>query len=383
MAQTVAWFLLPSEEQFVNTVKIGVLSWVINLRRMVALKILLIGGTNFVGRAIGSLALEQGCDVSFFNRGRSPCDLPVSRRIVGDVNQLGDFAAELRGECYDVVIHCIAYTEQHGKDLREIFKGTSTRLIVISSIDCYEGWQGLNRRRDLAELPITEASPISKMRYYWSDTETKGEYRYTYDKNLLTDIVMAGCAAGEYEATTFRLPLIWGPRDHQVEGRHGPFIQRILAGRKTIVLSDREQCQVYSHGYSENIAAAILHSLTQSVCSGKIYNIGEKVSYSRRRWLELYGEVLGWEFDVKVLPEELLRRDLAYRFAPPQHMLVSTDAFHRETGFEPPVSLTAAIEATFAYFKANPEALGPTPDYAAEDALVSRYVQALDALHPQ
>lgn len=342
------------------------------------MNLLIIGGTKFIGRAITKAALAAGHRVTVFNRGVTAHDLAGVGHIRGDVDQLCDYEQALRG--FDAVVHCIAFTEKHGQDLRQVFRGTKTRIVLLSSIDCYQAWQGLNRKKDLAELPVTETSPVSAERYYWSDTDTKGDQRYSYDKNLLTDIVMAGCEAGDYEATTFRLPLVWGPDDYQIMGRHGDFIRRILDNRPTIMLSDREQCQVYTYGYVDNLAAAIMHSLDQPVCNGTIYNIGEAKSRSRRRWLELYGETLGFTFDIRILPEELIRGDRAYRHAPPQHMLVATDLFARDTGFTPPVALSDAIHATFAYAKQNPTCLGPKPDYDAEDALIRRYEAALDSL---
>lgn len=344
------------------------------------MNILIIGGTKFIGRAITKTALAAGHQVTLFNRGVTAHDIAGVEHIRGDVDQLADYQGMLREQSFDAVVHCIAYTEQHGHDLRQVFQGTKTRIALLSSIDCYEAWQGLNRRKDLAELPVTEASPVSSTRYYWSDTDTKGDMRHTYDKSLLTDIVMAGCAEEEYEATTFRLPLVWGPDDYQIMGRHGDFIRRIIDDRPTIILSGREQCQVYTYGYIDNLAAAIIHSLPLPQCCGKIYNIGEEKSRSRRRWLELYGATLGFEFDVHILPEELIRGDRAYRHAPPQHLLVGTGLFNRDTGFAPPVALPDAIRATFSYAERHPDCLGPQPDYGAEDDLIQRYEAALDSL---
>lgn len=343
-------------------------------------KILVIGGTGFIGREITEQAVAAGHEVTVFHRGKTPLDHQGLTSITGDVDSIVEQKDDLRAQKFEAVIHGIAYTEKHGHDLRQVFAGTGVRLVVLSSVDCYEAWQGLNRLKDLSELPITEQSETSRKTYYWDDTETKGAHRHTYDKNLLTDVIMAGDQAGEYGATVFRLPLVWGPRDHQMAGRHGDFIQRILAGRHTAVLSDRQQCQVYTYGYVTNLAAAIIHSLLLPQCAGKIYNLGERHSRSRRRWLELFGKVLDWPFEVHVLPEELLRDDRRYRNAPPQHLLIHSELFYTDTAFHDPVTLTDAIKATFAYAKAHRASLGDPLDFQKEDDLIRRYGAAMEGL---
>lgn len=343
------------------------------------MKVLIVGGTKFVGKAIAKKTLEAGHEVTLFNRGATKHDLPV-KTIIGDVEDLTRFKSELLNQNFDVLVHCIAFTEKHAQDVVEVFKGTKTKVIVLSSCDCYEAFQGLNRNRDNSELPIDEKSETSLTKYYWSDSAPKGSLAEKYDKNLMTNILLSAFKSEEINTTIFRLPMVYGDGDFQYTGRHGNIIRRILDKEKNIVLSDREQCQLYTYGYIGNIAAAIVHSYDKSVTNGKVYNLGESKTRSKRRWVELYGKTIGWNFEVHILPEELIRKDRSLRNANPLHLLIDSSLYERETGFTEPYSLEESIERTFNFAKENPDRLGERPNYSEELDLIRKYYKALDTI---
>ncbi len=344
------------------------------------MKVLIIGGTRFIGKEIARQIVKRGDDVTLFNRGKTD-DLSSLKSIHGNVDNLLSFKDKILDEKFDIVIHCIAYTEKHGEDFVELFKDSKTQTIVLSSCDCYEAFQGLNRQKDKAEVPIRESSSLSSMKYYWSDSSAKGDRASKYDKNLMTDILMKAFSRKELNVTVFRLPMVYGPGDYQYPGRHGAIIKRILDGKEDIVLSDREQCQVYTYGYIENVAAAIVHSFNQSICNGKIYNIGEDYSRSRRKWAEEYGKISDHHFKFHILPEELIRKDSSFRNAPPQHLIIDSSRYKRDTGFVNPISFEEALEKTFKFAKNNPNILGDNIDYDKEKKLLANYYSLIDELY--
>ncbi len=346
------------------------------------MKILIIGGTRFIGKRIAEYSLRAGHEVILFNRGVSITknQFPL---IKGDIKDISQYKNELLSHKFDIVVHCIAYTEEHAIDTVDLFKDTNTRIVLLSSCDSYEAFQGLNRCIDKAELPVREYSQLSKMKYYWSDSKNKGVWTERYDKNLLTDILVQSFERKEIGLTVFRLPMVYGPEDYQYQGRHGKIIRRIIDKRKKIVFSDREQCQVYTFGYIENIAAAIIHSFDKDICDGKIYNLGEKYSRSLRRWTEMYASILGHEFEFHIVPEEIIRKDKNYRSAPPQHLIIDSTLYEAETGFTNPVTTTEAIKKTFDFAVQNIECLGDPPKYDEEDSLIDLYESYLDKIQDQ
>ena len=74
------------------------------------MKLLVLGGTRFLGRHIVDAALARGDDVTIFTRGRSPVPWRGVRALVGDRDpriEPGLRALE-QGE-WDVVVDCSGY----------------------------------------------------------------------------------------------------------------------------------------------------------------------------------------------------------------------------------------------------------------------------------
>jgi len=344
------------------------------------MKVLVIGGTKFIGKSIVDYSLKAGHEVVLFNRGETPSSRDLVL-IKGDIENIIDQKNEILQHNFDIVVHCIAYTEKHAEDIRGILKYNKTKLIILSSCDSYETFQGLNRQVDKAELPINEDSPLSSMKYYWRDSTVKGSRANKYDKNLLTDILMDGYSNKEFNLIVFKLPLVFGPGDYQYPGRHGALIQRILDKKEDLILSDREQCQVYTYGYIDNIGAAIVFSFNKEICNGKIYNLGDDKSRTRRKWAEMYAACANWSFNYHIIPEELIRKDKSFRNAPPQHLLINSSLYARETGFKNPIITEDAIRRTFEYAKKHPDILGERPKYDEEEKLLSVYYSHLDKVY--
>jgi 2'-hydroxyisoflavone reductase len=100
------------------------------------MKVLVIGGTSFVGRAISWSAWHHGHDIAVFNRGVTSTDLPDSiERLHGD--RRSDLSA-LAGRTFDVTIDVTAYRPSDVERLALALDGRGGHYIQISSISAYE-----------------------------------------------------------------------------------------------------------------------------------------------------------------------------------------------------------------------------------------------------
>jgi 2'-hydroxyisoflavone reductase len=107
-------------------------------------RILIVGGTSFVGRAISWSAWHQGHDVTVLNRGMTPNDLPEKiERIVGD--RRGDLTS-LANRTFDVTIDAIAYRPSDVERLANALADRGGHYLQISSISAYQdpGFDGAN-----------------------------------------------------------------------------------------------------------------------------------------------------------------------------------------------------------------------------------------------
>lgn len=116
------------------------------------MKILVAGGSSFVGRAIALRAVADGHDVTVLNRGKTPTDLPSTiRRLVGDRH--GDLSV-LTAESFDATIDTVAYQRRDVEGLSIALNGRGGHYVQISSISAYA---------EPAHAGGTEATPLHEL----------------------------------------------------------------------------------------------------------------------------------------------------------------------------------------------------------------------------
>jgi hypothetical protein len=83
--------------------------------------------------------VASGHEITVFHRGTGAANFPAGVGVVhGDRNQLDQSARDFRRLRPDVVIDCIAFTQQHAASLVDVFRGVTKRVVVLSSGDVYQ-----------------------------------------------------------------------------------------------------------------------------------------------------------------------------------------------------------------------------------------------------
>lgn len=114
------------------------------------MRILVLGGTSFVGRAIVTDALARGEDVTLFGRGRTGVDLfPELERRTGD-RSTGDYAALASGS-WDGVVGVSGYVPRHVREAGKALGDRGGRYLFISTGSVYDRLQ--------AQDGMTEEAP--------------------------------------------------------------------------------------------------------------------------------------------------------------------------------------------------------------------------------
>ncbi|HUM25733.1 MAG TPA: NAD-dependent epimerase/dehydratase family protein [Anaerolineales bacterium] len=115
------------------------------------MKILIIGGTRFLGRHLVESALARGHEVTLFNRGKSNPDLfKQVQTIRGDREKDLD---QISGK-YDAVIDTCGYFPRIVRMSAEALKGKARSYVFISSISVYAGF---------SKIGINESDPVGKI----------------------------------------------------------------------------------------------------------------------------------------------------------------------------------------------------------------------------
>ena len=105
------------------------------------------------------------------------------------------------------------------------------------------------------------------------------------------------------DATHFRYPYVYGP--YQLTPREWIVVRRVLDGRRRIVVAD-DGLTLHHHGYTENIAHALLLALEQpDAAAGKLFNIADEEVLSVRQVVEIIAAALDHEFEIVSMPYDL------------------------------------------------------------------------------
>ena len=116
------------------------------------MRILILGGTGFIGPFQVKYALSRGHQVTVFNRGRThPGELPKEvEQLIGDRN--GQLDA-LKGRKWDVVIDNPTTLPAWVRDAAKILKGNVDRYVFISTLSVYaeRSWPGMDENGPLAQ----------------------------------------------------------------------------------------------------------------------------------------------------------------------------------------------------------------------------------------
>jgi 2'-hydroxyisoflavone reductase len=116
------------------------------------MKLLIIGGTMFLGRHIVEAALARGHEITLFNRGNTNPDLfPEVEKLRGD--RQNDLSA-LQGRKWDVAIDTCGYVPRVVKMSAELLADAVEHYTFISSISVYS---------DFSVPNMNESGPVGKL----------------------------------------------------------------------------------------------------------------------------------------------------------------------------------------------------------------------------
>src|SRR5579859_6088976 len=107
------------------------------------MRVLIIGGTRFIGPRVAKSLVGGGHEVAVFYRGEHDAVLPASVRRFKDqraARPVREIPDELRAYAPEVVLHMIAMGEQDAKAARRAFLGIARRIVVPSSGDVYRAY---------------------------------------------------------------------------------------------------------------------------------------------------------------------------------------------------------------------------------------------------
>ena len=344
------------------------------------MKILVIGGTNFIGPPVIRQLYAMGHKVTIFHRGKTTADLPNGiRHLLGDRSQLTQMKSEFKRLSPQVVLDMFPYTEADAIALMNVFQNIAERVVAVSSIDVYRAYSVLlGKEADLVPVPLTEDSPLRQQLHLFREIAARPlNAPADYEKVLVERVVMH---YPDLPGTIVRLPMVYGTQDPL--NRLFPYLKRMDENRPAIVLPESIAQWRGSYGYVENAAYAIALAVTSDRAKGRIYHVADAELNEAER-LSKVGQVAGWQGKIVPVAKEYLPADWSLPYNTAQHWFVDTSRIRQELGYSEVVTLESALKATIDWQRSHPpKEISPWTgtellDYATEDRILHESFRSL------
>ena len=326
-----------------------------------AQKILVIGGTLFIGRLLVAELSRAGHQVHILHRNPQH---PFSKRVhnlVADRNDVTSIRQAIGNIRFDAV-YDLAYDWEHGTTGAQIeatahlFEGKIARYVFMSSVAAYG--DGLNHHEGDALAP--DDHPI----------------HYTRNKAMSERALFRMHQRSGFPVVTLRPPFVYGPGNPFY--REAFFWDRFRAGRQVILPSEGHRLMQFA--YVKDVVELAVKVVEQRNAVGHAFNTANARAITQNELLHELAAVAGVkEPQIVSVPRDLIHRaggqvmgDQKLYFGQyydlPAITQIITKA-QRMLGFKP-TEFAAGLKETYrAYLK---DRHFPEPDFSFEDALLRR-----------
>ncbi len=285
------------------------------------MRVLVMGGTRFIGVYLTRLLVQQGHEVVLFNRGNRPAPIDGVQTIVGDRTDPLLLNDKLSHEAFDAVFDNNGRELKDTQPLAEIFKNRLQHFVYVSSAGVY-------LKSD--QMPHCEGDAVDPNSRHRGKHETE-----------------AYLAEAGIPFTSVRPVYIYGPQNYNdIEAW---FFDRIVRDRPIPIPGNGQH--ITQLGHCHDLATAMAAVLGNDSAIGKIYNI------SGDRFVTFDGVARACAIaagkspsDLRLLHYDPKAFDFGKRKAFPlrmQHFFTDCHAATADLGWQPQYDLVAGLTDSF------------------------------------
>jgi nucleoside-diphosphate-sugar epimerase len=306
------------------------------------MRVLIIGGTGFIGQWIVRALVENHHEVRVFHRGITTAALPPSvSHIYGERLELPRFAPLFRAWTPDVVLDTFVYDRD---DLALVNRATDEipcRFVILSSMDVYRAYALYCRLEEGAPETrvFDENAPLRSVLYpYRKNAASVDDMMYRYDKIPAEQFAMSKM---NKPVTILRLGKVYGRGDPQ---RHvQDYLEQVRRGKVRWPI-ERSEWR-WSRTYVENAAGAVALAIASTASVSRIYNVADEPVPTEREWIGAVARASGCNVEIQTATESSEPVDWLYEWR--QHLCADTTRIRRELGWLEKLDLEEALRRTF------------------------------------
>lgn len=332
------------------------------------MKVLVIGGTRFVGLRLVRLLAEQGYDITLLNRGKTRANLPLGiKRLYADRRNPNEVHQVLDSQNFEVIYDITGYQVQNLEPVVAALSGRIGQYIFQSTCAVYAPSELLPIREDFP-LISTATAPV-------------GEEVYALEKVQCEQFLLRMFEDNGFPVTIFRSPVIYGP-ENWMDEREGSYFVRLLQRRRILIPGNGATVLHFAH--VDDVAQAHLTVSGQKRAFGQIYNIASNEATTINGYIDTIAKAVGVTAN-KVYVESHVVRLLRHPifFFPWEHSnFYDISKVKDEIGYTPFFNIEAGMRQTYQWWLKRrgvegtrfiPGKLGYDVDLASEDDVIAQY----------
>lgn len=247
------------------------------------MRILVLGGTAFVGRHVTEAFLARGHQVTLFHRGRTdPAVFPEVEHVLGDRDR---DVGMLAGRRFDVVVDTCGYEVPAVRASVQALADPAVHYIYVSSVSVYADLSRMDEEAPLREIADPDSARLAP--------ESYGALKAACER-----VVMEGFPG---RALVVRAGLILGPHDY--DERFPWWLRRIARGGEVLAPGDPAAAVQF---IDVRDLAGWIALAAERRTAGTFNATGPGEPLTMRSLLETMREVVGGDAGFTWVPDEVL-----------------------------------------------------------------------------
>jgi nucleoside-diphosphate-sugar epimerase len=264
------------------------------------MRVLVIGGTLFIGKLLVKRLLAADHDVTLLHR---RTEHPFGKRVhnaVADRNDASSVRAALTGRKFDAV-YDFAYDWDRGTTGQQVeacaraIPGDLSRYVFMSSVAAYG--DGLNHAEDDPLASEAHANPYVRNKA----SSERALFRMYHESR--------------FPVVTMRPPFVYGPENPFY--REAFFWDRLKAGRPIIIPGDGNRLMQFV--YVNDLVQACFHALGKHTAPGRAFNVADEKPLTQVEAVVGFARAAGREAEIVRIPRTLIARAGGNAFHEPRY----------------------------------------------------------------